>query len=64
VQTGILLVVNIIVLLLMFVVFDRGRLVSPTTSKMSAAEMLRLRMQDRAASTLPTTVRPAPEMGD
>jgi len=64
VQTGILLVVNIIVLLLMFVVFDRGRLVSPTTSKMSAAEMLRLRMQDRAASTLPTTVRPAPKMGD
>ena len=63
-QTGVLLVVNIIVLLLVFVVFDRGRLLSPTTSKMSAAEMLRLRTQDRAASTLPATARPAPEMGD
>jgi NADH-quinone oxidoreductase subunit H len=63
-QTGILLVVNVIVLLLVFVVFDRGRLLSPTTSKMPVAEMLRLRMQDRAASTLPATVRPAPEMGD
>ncbi len=63
-QTGILLVLNIAVLLLVFVVFDRGRLVSPTTSKMSAAEMLRLRAQDRAASSLPATMRPAPEMGD
>ncbi len=63
-QTGVLLVVNIIVLLLVFVVFDRGRLLSPTTSKMPAAEMLRLRTQDRATSTLPATARPAPEMGD
>jgi hypothetical protein len=28
------------------------------------AEMRRLRLQDRAASTLPVTARPAPEMGD
>ena len=64
VQTGILLVVNIAVLLLAFVVFDRGRLVSPTTSKMSEAEMLRLRALDRAASPLAAAVRPDPGMGD
>jgi NADH-quinone oxidoreductase subunit H len=64
VQSGILLVINVAVLMAVFVVFDRGRLVSPTTRKMSGAEMLRLRMQDRAASTLPATARPAPEMGD
>ncbi len=64
VQSGILLVINVAVLVAVFVVFDRGRLVSPTTRKMSGAEMLRLRMQDRAASTLPATARPAPEMGD
>ena len=64
IQTGILLVLNIVVLVLVFVIFDRGRLVSPTTSKMSAAEMLRLRMQDRAGSVLSATVRPEPEMGD
>jgi NADH:ubiquinone oxidoreductase subunit H len=63
-QSGILLVLNVAVLLVMFVVFDRGRLVSPTTRKMSGAEMLRLRMQDRAASSLPATARSAPEMGD
>ena len=63
-QTGILLVLNVAVLLLVFVIFDRGRLVSPTTSKMSVAEMLRLRAQDRAASGLAATVRPEPEMGD
>jgi NADH-quinone oxidoreductase subunit H len=64
VQTGILLVLNVAVLVALFVVFDRGRLVSPTTSKMSAAEMRRLRALDSAASTLPVTARPAPEMGD
>ena len=64
VQTGILLVVNVVVLVLAFVVFDRGRLVSPTTSKMSEAEMLRLRAQDRAASPLAAAVRPKPGMGD
>ncbi len=63
-QTGILFVLNIAVLLLVFVIFDRGRLVSPTTSKMSAAEMLRLRTQDRVGSVLSAQVRPEPEMGD
>ena len=63
-QTGILLVLNVAVLLLVFVIFDRGRLVSPTTSKMSVVEMLRLRAQDGAASGLAATVRPEPEMGD
>ena len=64
IQSGILLVINVVVLVAVFVVFDRGRLVSPTTRKMSAEEMLRLRMLDRAASTLPATARPAPGMGD
>jgi NADH-quinone oxidoreductase subunit H len=63
-QTGILFVINIAVLVLVFVIFDRGRLVSPTTSKMPAAEMLRLRAQDRAGSVLSASVRPEPEMGD
>lgn len=64
IQSGILFVINVVVLVAVFVVFDRGRLVSPTTRKMSAEEMLRLRMLDRAASTLPATARPAPGMGD
>jgi NADH-quinone oxidoreductase subunit H len=63
-QTGILFVLNIAVLVGVFAIFDRGRLVSPTTSKMSAAEMLRLRAQDRAGSVLSANVRPEPEMGD
>ncbi len=63
-QTGILFVINVTVLVLVFVVFDRGRLVNPTTSKMSAAEMLRLRTQDRDGSILSANVRPEPEMGD
>ena len=63
-QTGILFVINVTMLVLVFVVFDRGRLVNPTTSKMSAAEMLRLRTQDRDGSILSANVRPEPEMGD
>ena len=63
-QSGILFVINIAVLLLVFVVFDRGRLVSPTTSKMSAAEILRLRADDRAGSTLLAKVRLESGMGD
>ena len=63
-QTGILFVLNVIVLVLMFVVFDRGRLLSPTTSKMSAAEMLRLRSLDRAGSALVPRARPESGMGD
>ena len=63
-QTGILFILNIAVLFLVFAVFDRGRLVSPTTSKMSVAEMLRLRAQDRDGSVLAAKVRPEPEMGD
>ena len=63
-QTGILFVLNVIVLVLMFVVFDRGRLLSPTTSKMSAAEMLRLRALDRAGSALVPGTRPESGMGD
>ncbi len=63
-QTSILFVLNVAVLVLVLVVFDRGRLVSPTTSKMSAAEMLRLRTQDRVGSVLSAPVRPEPEMGD
>ncbi len=64
VQTGILMVINIAVLVAVFVIFDRGRLISPTTSKMSRAEMKRLRAQDSAGSVLSTMVRPEPEMGD
>ena len=64
IQSGILFVINVVVLVAVFVVFDRGRLVSPTTRKMSAEEMLRLRMLDRTASTLPATARPTPGMGD
>ncbi len=63
-QTGSLFVLNVAVLVLVFVIFDRGRLVSPTTSRMSAAEMLRLRTQDRLGSPLSAAVRPEPEMGD
>jgi NADH-quinone oxidoreductase subunit H len=63
-QTGILFLLNVAVLVLVFVIFDRGRLVSPTTSKMSAAELLRLRTQDRTGSVLSAQVRPEPEMGD
>ena len=63
-QTGILFLINVAVLVLVFVIFDRGRLLSPTTSKMSAAEMLRLRTQDRLGSPLSAAVRPEPEMGD
>ena len=63
-QTGILFALNVIVLVLMFVVFDRGRLLSPTTSKMSAAEMLRLRSLDRAGSALVPRARPESGMGD
>ncbi len=63
-QTGILMVLNVALLVAVFVVFDRGRLVSPTTSKMSAAEMRRLRSQDSAGSVLSAKVRPEPEMGD
>jgi NADH-quinone oxidoreductase subunit H len=63
-QTGILLVLNVVVLILVFAVFDRGRLISPTTSKMSVAEMHRLRALDSTGSTLATRVRPEPGMGD
>ncbi len=63
-QTGILMVLNVALLVAVFVVFDRGRLVSPTTSKMSVAEMRRLRSQDSAGSVLSAKVRPEPEMGD
>ena len=63
-QTGILFLLNVTVLVLVFMVFDRGRLVSPTTSKMSAAEMLRLRRQDRAGSVLSSQGRAEPETGD
>lgn len=64
IQTGILLVINVAVLLIVFVLFDRGRLLSPTTSKMSVTEMRRLRAQDSAGSALSAQVRPEPEMGD
>ncbi|MBC7841948.1 MAG: NADH-quinone oxidoreductase subunit NuoH [Gemmatimonadaceae bacterium] len=63
-QTGVLFLINAAVLVAVFVIFDRGRLLSPTTSKMSAAEMLRLRTQDRLGSPLSAAVRPEPEMGD
>ena len=63
-QTGILFALNVVVLLLVFVVFDRGRLISPTTSKMSAAEMLSMRAQDRERSPLAATIRTEPEMGN
>ena len=63
-QTGILAAVNVIAMLLLFVLFDRGRLLSPTTSKMSALEMRRMRLQDRDASGLsPRAVRTEPELG-
>jgi hypothetical protein len=64
VQTGILFMLNVAVLVLVFVIFDRGRIVSPTTGKMPAAELLRLRALDRAGSPLSTRVRPEPGMGD
>jgi NADH-quinone oxidoreductase subunit H len=64
VQTGILLLVNIVVLVLVFTIFDRGRLINPTTSKMSVAEMRRLRALDSAVSALPARARPEPGMGD
>ncbi|MCC7052197.1 MAG: NADH-quinone oxidoreductase subunit NuoH [Gemmatimonadaceae bacterium] len=63
-QTGILLVLNVVVLVAVFVLFDRGRLLSPTTAKMTATEMLRLRMLDRAGSTLSADMRPEPGTGD
>jgi NADH-quinone oxidoreductase subunit H len=63
-QTGILLVLNVAVLLLVFVIFDRGRLVSPTTSRMSAVELLRLKTQDRMAAAAAARVKPEPGMGD
>jgi NADH-quinone oxidoreductase subunit H len=59
VQTGILLLINITVLLAVFMVFDRGRIVSPTTRRMSDVEMQRLRSSDSLGSTRPET-----EMGD
>ena len=63
-QTGILFVLNVVVLLLVFTIFDRGRLVSPTTSRMSTTELLRLKTQDRAASTLIASMTPEPGLGD
>jgi NADH-quinone oxidoreductase subunit H len=63
VQTGILFVLNVAVLVLVFVIFDRGRIVSPTTGKMPMAELQRLRALDRAASPLSARVRPEPGMG-
>ncbi len=63
-QTGILFVLNVVVLLLVFTIFDRGRLVSPTTSRMSTAELLRLKTQDRTASTLIASMTPEPGLGD
>jgi len=63
-QTGVLFVLNVLVLVAVFLIFDRGRLVSPTTSKMSALEMRRLRLQDSAASALSPTPRTEPGMGD
>ncbi len=63
-QTSILFVLNVVVLVAVFVIFDRGRLVSPTTSKMTAAEMRRLRLQDSGGTSLPAIVRPEPGMGD
>ena len=64
VQTGILFVLNVVVLLLVFVIFDRGRLVSPTTSRMVETELMKIRAQDQAASTLPTRVPAEAGMGD
>ena len=63
-QTGILFVLNLAVLLLVFRIFDRGRLVSPTTSRMSTSALLRLKMQDRAASTLVASMQAESGLGD
>ncbi|HYW50777.1 MAG TPA: NADH-quinone oxidoreductase subunit NuoH [Gemmatimonadaceae bacterium] len=64
VQTGVLFTLNVIVLVLVFVVFDRGRLISPTTTKVSAAELVRLRAQDRVVPALAAATRAEPGMGD
>jgi NADH-quinone oxidoreductase subunit H len=63
-QTGILFVLNVLVLVLVFVIFDRGRLVSPTTSKMSDHEMARLRAIDRSRSTIGAYADTHTGMGD
>ncbi len=64
VQTGILLLINITVLLAVFMVFDRGRIVSPTTRRMSDAEMQRLRSSDSLGAARLGHTRPETEMGD
>jgi len=63
-QTGVLFVINVVVLLLIFVLFDRGRLISPTTSRMADSELRRMRAQDAAGSGPGAVVRPESGMGD
>jgi NADH-quinone oxidoreductase subunit H len=64
IQSGILFVINIVVLIAVFMFFDRGRLVSPTTTKLSAAELTHLREIERNRSTLRGLTQPEPGMGD
>jgi NADH-quinone oxidoreductase subunit H len=63
-QTGILFAINILVMVGLFAVLDRGRLLGATTRKLTDTELLRIRSQDRAASALAATVRPDAGMGD
>jgi NADH-quinone oxidoreductase subunit H len=60
-QTGILFAVNVLLLLMLVLVLDRGRLVSATSARLSATELQRIRMLDNAAAL---RAQGATEMGD
>jgi NADH-quinone oxidoreductase subunit H len=63
-QTGILFSINVLAMVGLFAGLDRGRLLGATTKKLTDVELLRIRAQDRAASTLAASVRPDAGMGD
>ncbi len=63
-QSLILFVLNIVVMLLVFVVLDRGRLLGATTEKLTDREIRRMKAQDRVRAAGAPAARPEPEMGD
>jgi NADH-quinone oxidoreductase subunit H len=61
-RTGILFGMNLLVLVGMFMVFDRGRLVSPASSRLATRDVARLRA--KALTLTPLTPAPRAELGD
>jgi NADH-quinone oxidoreductase subunit H len=64
VQSAVLFAVNVVVLLAVFVVFDRGRIVSPTTSLLTRDALSRAREEDDLVTARHRLAQSGTGMGD